>query len=62
MVSKQKINRERVQAALNTHCPKCGHAIQPGEIRRIDSEQMECPSCGERFTRRAALSSPKRGA
>jgi predicted RNA-binding Zn-ribbon protein involved in translation (DUF1610 family) len=47
MVSKQKINRERVQAALNTHCPKCGYSIPPAEIRRIDFDKMQCPACGE---------------
>jgi ribosomal protein L37AE/L43A len=50
MVSKQKINREKVMAALNTLCPKCGCLIPPEKIRRIDSSLVECPSCGERFT------------
>ncbi len=50
MVSKQKINRETVQGALNTRCPKCGYSIPPAEIRRVDFEKMEFPSCGERFT------------
>jgi ribosomal protein S27AE len=53
MVTKQKINRDKVMAALNTPCPKCGHSIPPGEIRRVDFDKMECPSCGERFTPRA---------
>jgi len=50
MVSKQKINREKVMAALNTLCPKCGYSIPPEELRRIDFSRVECPSCGERFT------------
>jgi hypothetical protein len=50
MVTKQKINREKIQAALITLCPKCGYAIPPGEIRRIDFEQMTCPQCGGTFT------------
>jgi ribosomal protein L32 len=50
MVTKQKINHEKVQAALNTVCPKCGYVIPPGEIRRVDFSLVECPSCGERFT------------
>jgi ribosomal protein S27AE len=50
MVTKQKINREKVMDALNTLCPKCGYAIPPGEIRRIDCHRMECPRCGEAFT------------
>jgi ribosomal protein L37AE/L43A len=49
MISKQKINREKVQAALNTVCPKCGYSIPPEKIRRIDSCLVECPSCGGRF-------------
>ena len=50
MVSKQKINREKVQAALNTLCPKCGYSIPPERVRRIDFDSMECPNCGERFS------------
>jgi len=54
MPGKQKINREKVQAALNTLCPKCGTSIPPDKIRRIDFSRMECPSCAERFTPGAA--------
>jgi ribosomal protein S27AE len=50
MPSKQKINREKVQAALNTLCPKCGYSITPAEIRRVDFDSMKCPKCGESFT------------
>jgi predicted RNA-binding Zn-ribbon protein involved in translation (DUF1610 family) len=50
MPQKQKINLEKVKAALNTVCPKCGCSITPDKIRRIDSEQIECPECGQRFT------------
>jgi ribosomal protein S27AE len=49
MPRKQKINLEKVRASLNTLCPKCGYAITPDKIRRIDFERMECPECGERF-------------
>jgi len=49
MVTKPKINREKVMAALITVCPKCGYSIPPEKIRRTDSYHMECPSCGERF-------------
>jgi ribosomal protein S27AE len=49
MVTKQKINRAKVMAALNTLCPKCGYSIPPGEIRRVDFDKMECPGCGARF-------------
>jgi ribosomal protein S27AE len=49
MPGKQKINREKVEAALNTLCPKCGYSITPAEIRRIDFDKMQCPKCGERF-------------
>jgi hydrogenase maturation factor HypF (carbamoyltransferase family) len=50
MVSKQKINLEKVQAALNTVCPKCGYSIPPEKRRRMDFCVVECPSCGGRFT------------
>jgi predicted RNA-binding Zn-ribbon protein involved in translation (DUF1610 family) len=50
MPSKQKINRKKVEAALNTLCPKCGYSIPPAEIRRYDFNTMKCPKCGEHFT------------
>jgi hypothetical protein len=43
MVTKQKINRAKVMAALNTLCPKCGYSISPDKIRRVDFDKMECP-------------------
>jgi ribosomal protein S27AE len=49
MVSWKKVNLEKVQASLDAVCPKCGKAISPAEVRRIDFERMECPACGERF-------------
>jgi ribosomal protein S27AE len=50
MPRKQKGNREKVQAALNTTCPKCGYSITPAEIRRVSFDTMKCPECGEVFT------------
>jgi predicted RNA-binding Zn-ribbon protein involved in translation (DUF1610 family) len=50
MPSKQKINLEKVRAALNTVCPKCGCMITPDRILRIDSQQIQCPQCGELLT------------
>jgi predicted RNA-binding Zn-ribbon protein involved in translation (DUF1610 family) len=49
MPKKSKINLEKVMAALNTVCPKCGVTITPAQIRRIDFERIQCPECGERF-------------
>ena len=53
-----KINLQKVLASLNTPCPKCGHLITPAEIKRVSWEEIECPTCGERFdaskTKRAA--------
>jgi predicted RNA-binding Zn-ribbon protein involved in translation (DUF1610 family) len=49
MPSKQKINLEKVRASLNTLCPKCGYSIPPEKLYRIDSDQIKCPKCGERF-------------
>jgi DNA-directed RNA polymerase subunit RPC12/RpoP len=50
MPRKPRINLEKVNAALNTICTKCGYAIPPDGIRRIDSAQIKCPECGQRFT------------
>jgi ribosomal protein S27AE len=49
MVTRKKIDLEKVQASLNKACPKCGGLISPAEVRRIDFERIECPACGERF-------------
>jgi predicted RNA-binding Zn-ribbon protein involved in translation (DUF1610 family) len=38
-----------VLAFLDTICPKCGKAITPAEMQRIDFERMKCPACGELF-------------
>jgi hypothetical protein len=39
-----------VLASLNTTCPKCGFAITPDQVKRVDFERMECPKCGEKFS------------
>jgi Flp pilus assembly pilin Flp/ribosomal protein S27AE len=52
MPSSRKINLEKVLAALDTVCPKCGKVISPAEVRSIDFEHVECPACGEQFIRR----------
>ena len=49
MPRKQKINSEKVEAALNTLCPKCGYVIPPAEIRRYDFDTVKCPKCKEHF-------------
>jgi predicted RNA-binding Zn-ribbon protein involved in translation (DUF1610 family) len=49
MPQKQKIKLAKVKAALDTPCPKCGHAIAPAELLRVDFERAVCPKCGERF-------------
>jgi ribosomal protein S27AE len=46
---KNKINLEKVLAALNTACPSCGYSISPAEIVRIDFERMKCTKCGSVF-------------
>jgi ribosomal protein S27AE len=50
---KNKINRAKVLAALNTICPKCGYSISPAQIVRIDFERMRCPECGAVFVAKA---------
>jgi ribosomal protein S27AE len=50
MVSRKKINLEKVLASLDTICPKCGKVITPAEVQRVDFERMKCPACGELFT------------
>jgi hypothetical protein len=49
MPRKQKLDRERVMASLNTLCPKCGMSITPDRVRRIDFDHVECPACREQF-------------
>jgi len=49
MPRKQKIDLEKVRACLNTACPKCGHAIAPADVKRIDFTRVKCPACGEVF-------------
>lgn len=39
MPSKQKIDRQKVMASLDTICPKCGCSITPDKIRRVDFER-----------------------
>jgi ribosomal protein S27AE len=46
---KNKINLEKVMAALNTTCPSCGYSISPAEVVRIDFERQKCPKCGSVF-------------
>ena len=48
MPSRKKIDLEKVLPSLHTPCPKCGHKIQPAEIRRVGLE-MICPACGAQF-------------
>jgi predicted RNA-binding Zn-ribbon protein involved in translation (DUF1610 family) len=50
MSRKAKINLENVLASLSTLCPKCGHQIQPSEIRRVSNTEMRCPKCLEKET------------
>jgi DNA-directed RNA polymerase subunit RPC12/RpoP len=49
MPQKQKINLTKVNASLNTRCPKCGYSILPPRLLRVDFENVVCPECGERF-------------
>ena len=42
----KKVNLEKMQASLDAECPKCGKAISPAEVKRIDFERMKCPACG----------------
>jgi len=49
MLSKQKINLEKVRASLNTLCPKCGYSIPPEKLYCVGFNEVQCPECGERF-------------
>jgi len=40
MVPKQKVNREKVLAALATLWPKCGYSIPLGELLRADDSRV----------------------
>jgi ribosomal protein S27AE len=50
VLSRKKVDFEKVFASLNTVCPKCGKVISPSEIRRVSFDEMICPQCGEKFT------------
>jgi hypothetical protein len=41
--SKQKIDSAKVMASPDTICTQCGHAIPPGDLRRVDTFLIECP-------------------
>ncbi len=49
MVTRKKINLEKVLASLNTTCTLCGYSIRPGESLRLDNERMLCPKCEKPF-------------
>lgn len=55
---KQKLDLEKIRAALDIPCPKCGHAITPAEVRWLGFETMVCPKCGERFSSSSLLHFP----
>jgi len=49
---KNKINRAKVVAALNTICPSCGHSISPAEVARVDLSGCDARSA-DQFLRQA---------
>jgi predicted RNA-binding Zn-ribbon protein involved in translation (DUF1610 family) len=49
MPRKAKIDLKKVLASLSIPCPKCGHQIQPEEIRRVSNTEMLCPKCKAAF-------------
>src|SRR5713226_223256 len=42
---RSKLDWKKINEALNTICPKCGHSIKPEERTHVDTEHIECPSC-----------------
>jgi len=49
MPSRKKIDLKAVRACLTTTCTKCGRDIEPAKQIRVNSVEMVCPWCGERF-------------
>jgi ribosomal protein S27AE len=49
VVRRHKIDRQKVMASLATLCPKCGHAIEPREILRLNGTEIRCPKCSAVF-------------
>ena len=45
----RKINLEKVRSSLDKTCRKCGFTITPDLVKLVDSDQIECPKCGEKF-------------
>jgi hypothetical protein len=39
----------KVNAALDTPCPKGGYSIPPSRLTRVDLRNVVCPECGEKF-------------
>jgi predicted RNA-binding Zn-ribbon protein involved in translation (DUF1610 family) len=48
MTRSRKLNPDQ-SASLTTICPMCGFTITPDLAKRLDSNLMECPKCGEVF-------------
>jgi len=45
----RKVNQERLQASLDTLCPKRGFTITPDLIKRVDFALIEGSKCGKKF-------------
>ena len=49
MVSRKKIDLNKVRNSLNVVCPLCGYSIPPSEMMRVSMDRMRCPKCGKKF-------------
>ena len=49
VVSRSRVDIEKVMASLATTCTECGHQIHPSEVRRVGFDKVLCPKCGATF-------------
>jgi ribosomal protein S27AE len=51
VVSREKINLDKVLRSLNVTCPRCGASLAPIERQRLDDDRVGCLKCGKDFQR-----------
>jgi hypothetical protein len=51
MPRSRKVNLEKVKASRDKTCPKCGAAITPERVKRLEFNVMECPVAARGFER-----------
>jgi len=55
VVSREKINLDKVLRSLNVTCPRCGASLAPIERQRLDDDRVGCLKCGKEFQHEAGV-------